>query len=146
MRALLLILILLTSTQVFSKEIKPCYPTSILGEVTTYKKVSGKIEERKSWHALPEVVSLHTGEFGRLKFKMGSHLRLTYIGKTYKKILKRRLNKELIADINFVKWFDDAHTFKGGQLKIELLSPNKKNSDDDLRVICTHNMEITGGD
>jgi len=141
-RALYLLLILISCTNVHSKELGPCHPSNIFGEVTRFEKVGNKLNEKKSWHQLPRELSLHTGEFGRLKFKTGSNLQISYIGKSYKKILKKKLSKSHIADINFVNWFDNAHSFKGGTLKFELL----KLEDDKLKVICTHNMEITGGD
>jgi len=149
-REYVLLLLFITGPICFSKEKSACHPESILGEVSSYELIGGHLKERRSWHKLPKEVSLHTGEFGRLKFSEGHSVRLTYDGKSYKKILTKKLDQSFIADINFVKWFDDVHTFKGGTLKFELLKLQKKNKKikkkDNHRVICSYNMEITGGD
>lgn len=121
----------------------PCNPSEISGELSGMNYVGKKAIPVKKWSKLPKSLSIHDGEYGRLKFKDGDFMKLTYTGidlqkKSYSKSLSSKLSKDGIADIELMKWFEDAQTFHGGKLEIQLLK-NKK-------TICTYNMEITGGD
>ena len=144
MRNIIYALIIITSSTAFSKEKSTCHPSNISGEVTRYKKVINILKKNTSWHPLPQELSLHSGEFGRLKFLTGNELRLSYITKNYTKVINKTLDESFIADIDFIKWFDEVHTFRGGILKIELL--NTKSKGEKSSLICSYNMDITGGD
>ena len=122
---------------------EPCHPSEILGELTGMNYVGKKAIPVKKWDKLPKSLTIHDGEYGRLKFKDGDQMKFTYTGKdhkgkSYSKSLEARIGKDQIANVQLMKWFDDAHTFNGGTLQINLFKNRKK--------ICTYNMEITGGD
>ncbi len=122
---------------------EPCHPSEIFGELSGMNFVGKKAIPVKSWGKLPNTLSIHDGEYGRLKFKDGDHMKFTYTGKDlkgkgYSKSLESKIGKDKIANVQLMKWFDEVHTFNGGKIQIQLYK-NKK-------IICTHNMEITGGD
>ena len=121
----------------------PCHPSEINGELSGVNFIGKKAIPVKSWGKLPNSLSIHDGEYTRLKFKDGDLMKFTYTGtdlkgKKYSKTLKAAIGKDHIANVDLMKWFDETHTFNGGKIEIQLFKDEKS--------ICTHNMEITGGD
>ncbi|CBW25648.1 putative exported protein [Halobacteriovorax marinus SJ] len=121
----------------------PCDSSEISAELSGMNFVGKKAIPVKKWSKLPKSLSIHDGEYGRLKFKDGDQLKLTYTGKDlenmkFSKTLEAPISEEGIADIELMKWFEEVQTFHGGTLEFKILK-NKK-------ILCTQNMEITGGD
>ncbi|WP_290734747.1 hypothetical protein [Halobacteriovorax sp. JY17] len=141
MRALLFSIFCLLLLDVHAAE--PCNPSEILGELSGMNFVGKEAIPVTKWSKLPKSLSIHDGEFGRLKFKDGDLMKFTYTGKdhkgaNYSKTLEAKIGSDHIADIKLMKWFDEAHSYNGGKIQISLYKNKKK--------ICTYNMEITGGD
>mgnify|MGYP000229934903 CR=1 FL=1 len=138
----LILSILFSSTLVScyaSSESEHCLPSNIKGQVLVTKKVGKKFIEEEIWTTLPPEISIHSGEYRKLKFKSGFQMKITYKDKSGSKEITKRLNKEYISDIDFTKWFDKVYTFNGGLLIFELYTKEQKK-------VCSNKMVVTGGD
>jgi hypothetical protein len=138
----LIILCLLTTAStscLAESEFNHCTPSNIKAQVFITKKKGKDIYEEEVWTNLPKEISIHSGEYRNLQFKGGEILTLRFKDHKGIKTLSKKLTQNHIAKIDFTSWFDEVYTYKGGTLFIELSDKNKKK-------LCTHKMEVTGGD
>ncbi|MDD0852571.1 hypothetical protein HBN50_05645 [Halobacteriovorax sp. GB3] len=114
----------------------PCQ--EIKAQVWQKKRANGNVIKKSFWVDLPEVLSLHSGTFHKLKTNSKADtLKLTYA--EAKKKHEASFNiVEGQVEINFSKWLDSKIESLPGTLKLELLNKNK--------MICSKEFSLPKGD